>query len=78
MDVFTFITIAVIGSFVFVGFIIHTESQKKSKQKMNSAENQQILDKLDNALSRIETLERLALDEDQSLKREFKDIQKSA
>lgn len=78
MDLFTFITITVIGSFVFVGFIIHTDSKKKVKLAEATGQNQKISDKLDEALLRIQTLEKLATDQDQSLKREFKDIQKSA
>ncbi len=78
MDVFTFILLAVTIVFTIIGITSYFETKVKAGSQVTEKQFQEISDKLDIALSRIETLERLATDEDEALKRRFKDIKKSA
>ncbi len=78
MDVFTFILLAVTIVFTIIGITSYFETKVKAGSQVTEKQFQEISDKLDIALSRIETLERLATDEDEALKRKFNDIKKSA
>ncbi|WP_018997552.1 hypothetical protein [Hirschia maritima] len=78
MDVFTFILLAVTIVFTIIGITSYFETKVKAGSQVTEKQFQEISDKLDIALSRIETLERLATDENEALKRRFKDIKKSA
>ncbi len=81
MDLFTFITIITIASLIFVAYIINKEAATKraivqSEQGDNSEQIEVIMSKLDNVLKRVETLERLATDEDHHLQRRFDQMSK--
>lgn len=74
--IFAFLLITTIVA--IVGITSYFEEKVKAGGSVSKAQFQELSEKLDTALSRIETLERLATDEDQSLKREFRNIKKSA
>ena len=71
MDVFVFVVIIVAigcGTGIVTSYF---ESKAKSGSSASEAQLAEIAAKLDKTISRVETLERLALDSDQDLKREF-------
>lgn len=71
MDVFVFVVIIVAigcGTGVITSYF---ENKGKSASKISDAEFSELVAKLDKTISRVETLERLAIDSDQDLKREF-------
>ncbi|MFC7292544.1 hypothetical protein [Hirschia litorea] len=74
MDVFVFVLIIVAigcGTGVVTSYF---ESKTKTANKISQAQFEEIVSKLDKTIARVETLERLALDSDQDLKREFRNL----
>ncbi|ACT60601.1 hypothetical protein [Hirschia baltica] len=74
MDVFVFVVIIVAigcGTGIVTSYF---ENKGKSGSKISDAEFAEIVSKLDKTITRVETLERLALDSDQDLKREFRNL----
>ncbi len=74
MDVFVFVLIIVAigcGTGVVTSYF---ESKTKTANKISKEQFEEIVGKLDKTIARVETLERLALDSDQDLKREFRNL----
>ena len=78
MDGYIFVLLMVAIVFTIIGITSYFETKVKAGSQITEKQYQEISEKLDIALSRIETLERLATDEDEALKRKFRDIKKSA
>lgn len=71
MDIFVFVIIIIAigcGTGVITSYF---ENKRKSASKISNAEFSELVAKLDKTISRVETLERLVVDNDQDLKRQI-------
>lgn len=76
MDIFVFVIIIVAigcGTGVITSYF-EAKSKKLEASKINNSELTEIVAKLDKTISRVETLERLVVDNDQDLKRQINQL----
>ncbi len=78
MDIYVFFLLLAVIIFVTCGVTIYFEAKVTAGSRITESQFKELTEKLDIALTRIETLEHLATDEDEALKREFRTVKQSA
>ncbi|MFC7292543.1 hypothetical protein [Hirschia litorea] len=76
MDIYVFFLLLAVIIFVTCGVTIYFEAKVTAGSRITEGQFKELSEKLDIALTRIETLERLATDENEHLKRRFDEISK--